>query len=262
MLHEGCIASGKCTTAGGALYNFSGIQAVSPVAAGDALYAIEEIVFRQRRLSLPELVRLLKRNIDDPRWLALLRGLKKFGNDEEEVDRWTIFVVAASVRPGEFVSSRGGRYRMGIYSDTLHEYWGRIDGASAYGRRKGESFSSGIAPGNGFDRNGPTALINSVNRFDFRTIPNGINLNLKVFPPTLQRDRGRMLLSGLLKTYFERGGMQTQINVLDLEELKRAREAPGLFPNLMVRVSGYTVYFNDLDPAVKDEIIQRSSLIV
>jgi formate C-acetyltransferase len=261
MLHEGCIASGKCTTAGGALYNFSGVQAVSPVAAGDALYAIDKVVFRDGKISLPGLVRLLKKNIDDPKWYACLKGLKKFGNDEEEVDRWTLYVVEAFGRSLDgYMNARNGRYVMGIYSDTLHEFYGRITGAMPYGRRKGESFSSGIAPGNGFDRNGPTALINSLNRFDFRTIPNGINFNLKFYPHTLKGEKGAMVLSTLLKAYFQRGGMQTQINVLDPEELKKARENPELYPNLMVRVSGYTVYFNDLAPVVKDEIIQRSTL--
>lgn len=263
MLHEGCIASGKCTTAGGALYNFSGIQAVAPAGVGDALYAIDRVVFEEGKISLPDLVSLLKKNIGDPKWLAVLRGLKKFGNDEEDADKWTLYAADAFGKALEgFVSSRGGRYRMGIYSDTLHEFYGRIDGASAYGRRKGECFSSGLAPANGFDRNGPTALINSLNRFDFKKIPNGINFNLKFYPQTLKGDKGRMLLSVLLKAYFQRGGIQAQINVLDPEELKKARENPLLYPNLMVRVSGYTVYFNDLSPAMKDEIIQRSVLVV
>ncbi|MDT8272149.1 MAG: pyruvate formate lyase family protein [Desulfomonilia bacterium] len=263
LLHEGCIASGTCTTAGGALYNFSGIQAVAPVAVGDTLYAIDKVVFKDRTLSLQDLLRLLKKNIDDPKWLASLKGLPKFGNDVEEVDRWTLYVVDAFGKSLEgFVNARGGRYLMGIYSDTIHEFFGRITGALPYGRRKGESFSSGLAPGNGFDRNGPTALINSLNRFDFRTIPNGINFNLKFYPHTVQGEKGPMVLSVLLKSYFKRGGMQTQINVLDPEELKRARDNPDLYPNLVVRVSGYTVYFNDLSPVMKDEIIQRSTLIV
>jgi len=149
---------------------------------------------------------------------------------------------------------------MGIYSDTIHAFFGRITGATANGRRKGESFSSGIAPGNGCDRSGPTALINSANRFDFTKIPNGINFNLKFYPHTVSGDKGRMVLSTLVKTYFQRGGMQTQVNVLDPEELKKARDNPDLYPHLLVRVSGYSVYFNDLTPAMKNEIIQRSTL--
>jgi len=243
------------------VYNFSGIQAVAPVAVGDSLYAIEQVVFKEKKLTLPELVRLLKKNIPDPKWLAILKNLKKFGNDEKEADEWTLYVVDAFGKSLDgYRSVRGGKYLMGIYSDTIHEFFGRITGASAYGRRKGESFSSGIAPANGLDRKGPTALINSVNRFDFTTIPNGINFNMKFYPQTLKGQKGRMLLSSLLKTYFARGGIQTQINVLDPEVLQQARDNPDLYPNLIVRVSGYTVYFNDLNPVVKDEIIQRSFL--
>ena len=261
MLHEGCIASGKCTTKGGAIYNFSGIQAVSPIAAGDGLYAIEKAVFKDRRISLPDLVRLLKRNIDDPEWLAYLKGLKKFGNDEEEVDIWSLYVVDAFRKSLDgYINTRGGRYIMGIYSDTIHEFFGRITGALPYGRKKEESFSSGIAPGNGFDMNGPTALLNSVNRFDFTGIANGINFNLKFSPTTVNGETGRAALTGLLKTYFKRGGMQVQTNVLDPEELIRARNHPEMYPNLLVRVSGYSVYFNDLTPVMKDEIIRRSTL--
>ncbi len=261
MLHEGCIASGRCTTAGGALYNYSGVQAVAPVAVGDALYAIEKAVFKDAKISLPALIRLLKNNIADPKWLAYLRGLKKYGNDHEEVDRWTLYVADAFGKSLEgYVNARGGRYIMGIYSDTIHAFFGRITGATANGRRKGESFSSGIAPGNGCDRSGPTALINSANRFDFTKIPNGINFNLKFYPHTVSGDKGRMVLSTLVKTYFQRGGMQTQVNVLDPEELKKARDNPDLYPHLLVRVSGYSVYFNDLTPAMKNEIIQRSTL--
>ncbi len=263
MLHDGCIASGKCTTQGGAVYNFSGIQAVSPIAAGDGLYAIEKAVFKDRRISLPDLIRLLKRNIDDPERLAYLKGLKKFGNDEEEVDRWSLYVVDAFRKSlNGYVNTRGGKYIMGIYSDTIHEFFGRITGALPYGRKKGESFSSGIAPGNGFDMNGPTALFNSVNRFDFTAIANGINFNFKLSPHTVSSETGRAALSGLLKTYFKRGGMQVQTNVLDPEELIRARNHPELYPNLLVRVSGYSVYFNDLTPVMKDEIIRRSTLSV
>jgi pyruvate formate-lyase/glycerol dehydratase family glycyl radical enzyme len=263
MLHEGCIESGKCSTAGGAVYNFSGIQAVSPVAAGDSLYAIEKAVFTDKKISLPDLVRLLKENIDDPKRLAYLKNLKKFGNDEEEVDKWTLYVVYEFGKALDgYVNTRGGRYVMGIYSDTLHEFFGRITGALPYGRRKGENFSSGIAPGNGFDKNGPTALINSVNRFDFKKIPNGINFNLKFFPHTVNGEKGKSVFSTLLSTYFQRGGMQVQTNVLDPDELREARDNPDLHPNLLVRVSGYTVYFNDLAPVVKEEIIQRNTISI
>lgn len=110
------------------------------------------------------------------------------------------------------------------------------------------------------DRQGPTALINSVNRFDFTRIANGVNFNIKFDYHTLRGDAGRTALKSLMKTYFRRGGMQMQVNVLDPQVLIQARDNPGLYPHLLVRVSGYSAYFNDLTPEMQDEIIRRSNL--
>ena len=157
-------------------------------------------------------------------------------------------------------NTRGGNYVTGLYSVTSHEYFGRITGTLPNGRTKGEAFSSGISPENGMDRNGPTALLNSVNRLDVTRCANGINFNIKFPPRVLKEKNGTTALTGLLTTYFQRGGMQVQVNVLDPEVLIEARDNPGLYPHLMVRVSGYSAYFNDLSAAMKDEIIRRSCI--
>ncbi|MBC2712302.1 MAG: formate acetyltransferase [Desulfosarcina sp.] len=261
MLLDGCLASGWCSTAGGAAYNFSGIQCVGPVDTGDALYAIERAVFTDRRYSLAQLVDLLKRDIYDPSAEAYLRGIEKFGNDCEAADRWTRYVVDAFVDclSAFSANTRGGPYTAGLYSVTAHEFFGRVTGALPHGRRKGQAFASGIAPLNGMDRCGPTALLNSVNRMDFTRTANGINLNLKFDPHTLRGTTGVTALGSLVKTYFRRGGMQVQVNVLDPAILKQARDNPDLYPHLLVRVSGYSAYFNDLSPDMKDEIIRRST---
>jgi pyruvate formate-lyase/glycerol dehydratase family glycyl radical enzyme len=261
MLLDGCLSSGRCATAGGVVYNFSGIQCVGPVDAGDALYAIEQAVFTDRRYSLPELTGLLARNIDDPKAYAYLRGIDKFGNDVSAADRWTQYVVGAFVeRLNAFGNNtRGGPYTTGLYSVTAHNYFGRVTGALPHGRRKGQAFASGISPLNGMDRQGPTALLNSVNRLDFCRIANGVNFNLKFDPHTLRGNTGVTALGSLIQTYFRRGGMQVQVNVLDPAALMAARDNPDLYPHLLVRVSGYSAYFNDLSPDMKEEIIQRST---
>lgn len=261
MLLDGCLSSGRCATAGGASYNFSGIQCVGPVDTGDALFAIEQAVFADRRYSLSGLAGLLARNIEDPKAYAYLRGIPKFGNDFPAADRWTHYAVTVF---GETLSAfgnntRGGPYTTGLYSVTAHNYFGRVTGALPHGRRKGQAFASGISPLNGMDRQGPTALLNSVNRLDFCRIANGVNFNLKFDPRTLRGDRGAAALGSLIKTYFRRGGMQVQVNVLDPAVLTAARDNPDLYPNLIVRVSGYSAYFNDLSPDMKEEIIQRST---
>ncbi|MBN2224842.1 MAG: formate acetyltransferase, partial [Deltaproteobacteria bacterium] len=114
---------------------------------------------------------------------------------------------------------------------------------------------------NGMDRKGPTALINSVNRIDFTQIANGVNLNVKFDGSTLAGQRGRKLLGDILAAYFETGGMQIQTNVVDADMLRAAKLNPGAYPNLLVRVSGYSAYFHDLVPEMQDEIIERTCLL-
>jgi pyruvate-formate lyase len=101
-------------------------------------------------------------------------------------------------------------------------------------------------------------MLNSVNRIDFTRFANGINLNLKFDPALIKSTIGKRALESLLGTYFRRGGMQVQLNILDLASLIEARDNPDAYPHLLVRVSGYSAYFNDLTPQMKDELIHRT----
>ncbi len=263
MLLSGCIEKGRCSSAGGADYNFSGIQGVGPADTGDSLYAIEKAVFIDRQISLQALVENLRNNHRSKNLRNYLKGLPKFGNDNPDADKWTVFVIDEYEKAlSEYTNSRGGQYVPGLYSVTAHDFFGKIAGASANGRKKGEAFASGISPVNGADKSGPTAMINSVNRIDFSKIANGINLNMKFDSTLLESPTGKTALKNLIRTNFKTGGMQVQINSISPEMLKAARDNPGLYPNLLVRVSGYSAYFNDLTPKIKDEVIARSSLSV
>ena len=261
MLLDGCLNNGSCSTSGGAAYNFSGIQCVGPADTGDALYAIEKAVFRDKKITLSGLVDLLKRDLQDEKWRAYLKNMDKFGNDNEEADAYTLYVLNTfNKNLNGRMNTRGGKYTTGLYSVTAHQYFGEITSALPNGRRRGESLASGIAPSNGQDRLGPTAMFNSVNRIDARNFANGINLNVKWDVNSIRGKTGRLALKNILKTYFRRGGMQAQFNVLDPSILLKARDNPDAYPNLLVRVSGYSAYFNDLTPAMKDEIIQRTAV--
>ena len=259
MLLAGCVERGTCSTAGGAVYNGSGVQCVGASDTGDSLYAIARAVFDERRLTLSALVDQLKRDLPDAELAAYLRGLAKFGNDQPEVDAWTAYAVDAFTRAlGAHGNTRGGPYTTGLYSMTTHQYFGSRTGASANGRRRSAPFASGIAPADGADREGPTALFNSVNRIDFTHIRNGANLNARFDPHALRGHTGREAFSALLRTYFRRGGMQLQTNVLDAAVLREARAHPEKHPHLLVRISGYCAYFGDLTPEMQDEIIRRT----
>jgi pyruvate formate-lyase/glycerol dehydratase family glycyl radical enzyme len=258
---DGCLNSGACATQGAAHYNFSGIQGVGVATAGDSLCAIERIVFQDKKISLDRLRDVLAAGDADPYWFTIMRKAPKFGNNDDRADFWTGFVVSeyAKAMHNAGKNTRGGQYLAGIYSNTAHMHFGQLTGALPCGRKRGETFPSGMAPQNGMDRCGPTALINSMNKIDYKQIANGINFNLKLEANTLRDEQGRGLMNSLLDVYFKRGGMQVQLNVLDASVLREAKENPDKYPFLLVRISGYSVYFSDLSPELQDELITRTS---
>ncbi|NOR87911.1 MAG: formate acetyltransferase [Bacteroidales bacterium] len=258
---EGCISSGICSTGGGAIYNLSGVQCVGAVDAGDSLYAIKKAVFDEKKISFKELISEMKSNFKNEQIRKQLLKIPKFGNDHQEVDEMIMYVAGSfSTIINEYTNYRGGKYVTGLYSMTTHAYFGKITGALPSGRKKGVSFSSGIAPTNGADKSGPTAMFNSLNRIDYTKFANGVNLNVKFNKQTLAGDIGKTALKSLVTTFFKRKGMQVQINVLDPGILKKAQKDPDLYPNILVRVSGYSAFFNDLTLEAQNEIITRSSL--
>ncbi|MCD6281315.1 MAG: hypothetical protein J7J85_06880 [Deltaproteobacteria bacterium] len=159
-------------------------------------------------------------------------------------------------------NTREGPYVPGFYSVTCHVAFGQRTGALPSGRMAGEPFASSLGAANGRDRLGPTALLNSVARIDSKFAPNGYALNLRFDKRVLEGERGKGILKGLVKGFFSSGGMEMQFNVLDPEMLEDARRNPGKYPGLVVRVSGYLAYFDDLPDAAKKEIVDRTRLEV
>ena len=259
---QGCMETAKDVTDGGAIYNFSGVQGVGVTDAGDSLYVINEMVFVKKAYTLDKVVKALKNNFEgEEKMRREFLALPKFGNDNPVADKFSKWVADTfyDVFEGRY-NTRGGKFVAGFYSTTTHYSFGLVTGALASGRLKGTTFTSGIAPSNGADKKGPTALFNSVSCIDFERAHNGANVNAKFDTATLKGAHGKKILEALIMTYFKKGGMQAQLNVLDTDMLKDAKLHPDKYPWLIVRVSGYSAYFNDLSPAMKDEIIQRSCL--
>ena len=262
MLVDGCLESGKDVTDGGALYNSSGIQGVGVADVADSLAALDYVVFQRRKYTMPQVMRALPTDFATaPEIHAELSQAPKYGNDHQSPDRYADLVARifhdALVK---HVNTRGGQYVSGFYSVTCHIAFGKKVGALPSGRRAGEPFAASLGPANGRDRSGPTALLKSVACVDSRLSPNGYALNLRFDPATLAGDEGMNVLVGLIKGFFGYGGMEMQLNVLDPEMLEDARLHPGKHPELVVRVSGYCAYFDDLPDAAKLEIISRTRL--
>jgi pyruvate formate-lyase/glycerol dehydratase family glycyl radical enzyme len=262
MVTEGCLEKGRDVTWGGALYDLTSIQVAGLADAGDSLYAIQQLIYEQKRFSLKELLNILKTDYQHHRALQqeLLHQFPRYGNGIAAVDQMT--QLAADVFSNAITAhrnSRGGRYIPGIYSMTCHIAFGRLTGALPNGRGSGQRLSNGLSPADGADRKGPTAVLRSAASLDSRKWSNCCALNLKFDRKTVAGKAGRSALACLFTTYFDQGGMQVQANVLDADMLRAAKQNPADYPGIVVRVAGYCAYFNDLQPSVQDEIIERTT---
>jgi len=262
IVTQGCLEKGKDVTWGGGLYDLTSIQAAGLADAGDSLYAIKKLVFDEKRMSLSAFVHILRNNFNGHEVLRqeLIHRFPHYGNGNAQVDAMT--QLAADVYSDAILShknTRGGQYVPGIYSMTCHLGFGRKTGALPNGRPAGARLSNGLSPIDGFDRCGPTAVLRSAASLDSSKWANCCALNLKFDKKTVSGKAGRAALSAIFKAYFDQGGMQVQANVLDADMLREARRDPSAHPGLVVRVAGYCAYFNDLQPDVQDEIIQRTA---
>jgi formate C-acetyltransferase len=264
MLVDGCIESGKDVTAGGARYNSSGVQGVGVADVADSLAALEEVVFRQKRYKMDDMLQALFTNFEKaPMLKAELQKAPKFGNDNNLPDGYANLTAKIYHDAlGKHKNIRGGVYVPGFYSVTCHVAFGKRTPALPSGRLAGEPLAPSLGPSNGKDRLGPTALLNSVAKVDSRLAMNGYALNLRFDPETVAGEKGVNILSSLVKGFFSQGGMEMQLNVLDQEMMEDARRNPGKYPGLIVRVAGYCAYFDDLPDSAKAEIITRTRLRV
>ncbi len=263
MITEGCVESGRDVTWGGAMYDMTALQAVGLADTGDSLHALRRLVFDDKAMSLTAFVAILTTDFADqePLRLRLQRRFEHYGNGDRRADEMTD--LAANIYAdaiGSHSNSRGGVWIPGFYSMTCGTSFGSVTGALPNGRHAGARLSNGFSPVDGSDASGPTALLRSAASLSTQRWANGGALNIKFDAHTVRGRVGRDALASLFRTYLvDQAGMQVQINVLDSETLRAAKLDPNAFPNLLVRVSGYCAYFNDLQPEIQDELIARTA---
>jgi formate C-acetyltransferase len=260
VLTEGCMESGKDVTEGGALYNSSGVAIIGLAEVVDSLSAIQEFVFNKKAVGFAEVMEAIKHNWNDA-YLKLHQMIKtskeKFGTDStmarENADYLIDFLHRGFQRKQNY---RGGKYNVGYWTMTYHAGFALLTGALPSGRVKGEPLPSGITPVSG---SAPelTPCLNFVAHLDHTKISNGQALNLK-YTPSPHRELTITKFAQSVEAYMKMGGLQVQFNIIDRATLEDVKENPAKYPDMLVRVSGYTAYFKDLNPTMQDEIITRA----
>ena len=182
----------------------------------------------------------------------------KYGNDDDYADSimkevFEAFYSCVTDRN----NVKGGKYRIDMLPTTCHIYFGSVCGASADGRKAFEPLSEGISPARDADQNGPTAVIKSASKMDhIRT--GGTLLNQKFLPSVFEDQENIVKIKDLIRVYFKRDGHHIQFNVVSRDTLLKAQKNPQQYSNLIVRVAGYSDYFNNLSPELQNEIINRT----
>jgi pyruvate formate-lyase/glycerol dehydratase family glycyl radical enzyme len=265
-LLDDCMANRRDLVYGGTRYNLPGISIYGPTNVYDGLTAIRKWVFEEQRLSMSELHQALLDDFEghEPLRQMLARGTPHFGNGIEEVDTLANQVNAVHA---EFcwkqVDSRNGRYTCGVWPVNGHVHSGHWTGATPDGRRAGMPLVDGVGACQGADRNGPTALLQSVARLNnVDHWPAGNTCNVKFSASSVHSDEGVAQLRDLTTTFMELGGQELQINVVDAVTLRAAQENPSAYADLIVRVAGYSAYFTELSRDVQDEVISRTEQAV
>jgi formate C-acetyltransferase len=260
-LIEGPMESGKSLLDGGATYNSSGVAFIALSDLIDSLYVIKKLVYDEKKFTLTELNEIVDNNFenDDYAYNFIINKLDHFGNGKEEVDRIGVEIVDFLYDECRNTENyRGGYYNPGYWSISIHGGFGKLTGAYPHGKLKGEPLTSGLTPFSKTQKNGPTGVLNSLASLPTAKMPNGMALNLKFNKSLFQSQEKIDLFNSLISAYFDNGGMQVQFTIHDAKELIEAKKNPDKYPDLMVRISGYTAYFRDLDDHMKDEIINRA----
>ena len=262
---EDCVQHGQDITAGGARYNFSGVQGIGIANLSDSLHALKGMVFEQKRLSFAELIAVLKANFQTPEGekirARLINRFEKYGNDIDEVDNISAALLRFYCKEVEqYQNPRGGQFTPGSYTVSAHVPLGSVVGATPDGRLAGEQLADGgLSPMLGQDVQGPTAVLKSVSKLDNFLLSNGTLLNVKFTSATLAGDSGLNKLADFLQAFTRLRLQHIQFNVVNADTLREAQQRPQDFAGLVVRVAGYSAFFVELSQEIQDDIIRRTA---
>ncbi len=262
LLVEGCIEKGRGYLAGGPKYTVCSPHAGGLPDVANSLLVIRRLVYETGEFTLPEFVAVLRANWEGQEVLRRRIGSRFdfWGNDSVEADAllrrvfddYTGYVWRHRERHGVLrpagISTFG---REG--SDYLSHRT-----ASAAGHKAGAILSANFSPSPGTDRRGPTAVIRSHCSVDLGRLPGGTALDLKIAPDSVRGEVGLEALSGLMRSFVTLGGVFMQTDVVDTELLRRAQEHPEAYPNLSVRISGWSARFATLTREWQEMIIART----
>jgi len=257
---RGCIDKGLDIRGGGAKYP----SAHSPCCMGiatfaDSLAAVEKAVYRDKKITLAELRDILAVNFENCEDMRnYLLNAPKYGNNDDLADKYAKWFVDTHYDIySKHKTFDGGGVYVAIASNVQNIPAGMAVAATPDGRKRGEPLSDAASPAHGMDKKGVTAVMLSCSKPDFTKSACGTVLNLK-FGSDMLNEQNRYKIASLVRVYFERGGQEVQINCVSKDILRDASANPDIYRNLVVRVSGFSAYYTNLDKSIQKDILERT----
>ncbi len=257
MLTDDCIARGRAILDGGVRYLGATNETYGNINTSDSLFAIRTLVYEQGRYTLPQIAQALRDNFVGHE--ALRRdclACDKYGNDMDACDAVAndVYELVAKGTRDRGIAAGLQYFLIVISNNQLNTEWGLRTGASPDGRLRGVYLNPANNPQGGANVNGPTAMLNSLRKFDPRYHAGSVQ-NIKFTPQLFNENRD--MVKGLMKTYFDDGGCHLMVTVVNRGELEDAMAHPENHQDLIVRVSGFSAVFVNLDRAIQEELLSR-----
>ncbi|MBT7600112.1 MAG: formate C-acetyltransferase/glycerol dehydratase family glycyl radical enzyme, partial [Anaerolineae bacterium] len=221
---------------------------------------LKKHIFEGKTFTMEKMLDAIAKNFEGDEFMrqTIMNRTPFFGNDDDYADdiAQRIYRDLFDLIDGQ-PNIKGGQYHLNMLSTTCHVYFGKVMGATPNGRLAGKSISDGTSPSHGADTNGPSAVIKSLTKID-HTKSGGTLLNQRFLPSLLKRDEDIKKLGHLVRSYFTLGGHHIQFNIVDTATLLAAQENPDDYKDLLVRMAGYSDYFNDMNADLQQEVIERT----
>lgn len=255
---DGCIEKLQDVFCGGTKYNNYGCHGTGIANAADALAAVKKVIYDDKSMSKKVLLNALKADFNGyAEERNMLKACPKMGNNDDYVDSLATYIMRAfSDNMNGKPNGIGGIWRAGTGSAQC--YLRDTDCTTADGRKSGTPYSSSFSPSLDVKTDGLLSVLQSFTKFDLTDIINGGPLTIEIHDTVLRNDVGIKKVAMLVQKYIELGGHQLQLNSVNRDRLIDAQRHPEKYPNLIVRVWGWSGYFNELDKSFQDHIIRRT----
>ena len=256
-----CLSNGLDIERGGARYNWIMPSFVGMANLIDSLTVIDRLVYQEKKYTMNQILEMVAADFAgcETQRLELLNRVSKYGNDEEESDKWSLLLTEKLVEICKQYTPvySNGKLIPSVFCWIMHAALGGQTGATPDGRKAGFPFGDGSGAAQGREHHGPTASIISSTKWSHKEFIGGVAVNLKFSKKMFGPDAMVKMLS-IIRTYMERGGFELQINVVDRDTLVKARNNPEDYQDLVVRIGGYSDYFVKLSSQMQEELLLRT----